>query len=69
MGSKQMRIYLDSNVFISLINKEMGFSLRGLFIEAENFFIKVAEKKMFLFCQICFLKKLNVFLFMKKILL
>jgi predicted nucleic acid-binding protein len=39
------RIYLDSNVFISLINKEFGFSLRSLFVEAENFFLRVAENK------------------------
>jgi predicted nucleic acid-binding protein len=32
------RIYLDSNVFISLFNKEIGFDCRGLFVEAEHFF-------------------------------
>jgi predicted nucleic acid-binding protein len=32
------RIYLDSNVFISLFNKEIGFGLRGLFVEADSFF-------------------------------
>jgi predicted nucleic acid-binding protein len=32
------RIYLDANVFISYIKREMGFNLRGLFIETERFF-------------------------------
>ena len=38
------RVYLDSNVFISFINQEIGSDLRPLFIEAEEFF-KTAERK------------------------
>lgn len=44
-GAKPKRIYLDSNVFISAINKELDFSVRGLFVESENFFLRVAERK------------------------
>ena len=38
------RIYLDSNVFISLFSKEIGRNLRGLFVEAEGFFKQVKQK-------------------------
>ncbi|MCR4336022.1 MAG: PIN domain-containing protein [archaeon] len=38
------RVYLDSNVFISLDNNEIGRKLRGLFIEAESFFEQVKKK-------------------------
>lgn len=31
------RIYLDSNVFISLVDREVGRNARGLFVEAELF--------------------------------
>jgi hypothetical protein len=40
MSSKPKKLYLDSNVFISLINKELDSSVRGLFVEAENFFFR-----------------------------
>ena len=40
-----MRIYLDSNVFISFILQEMGKGQRGLFIEAEQFFAKAASEQ------------------------
>lgn len=36
MSSK--RIYLDSNVVISMLKTEVGFNQRGLFVEAQNFF-------------------------------
>ena len=39
-----MRIYLDSNVFISMFNKELNGNLRGLFVEAEGFF-ELARRK------------------------
>ena len=32
-----MKIYLDSNVLISAFKIEIGFKLRGLFVEANNF--------------------------------
>ncbi len=38
------RIYLDSNVFISLFDKELGRNIRGLFVEAEWFFERVKQK-------------------------
>lgn len=37
------RVYLDSNVFISLIDREMDGQLRGLFVEAELFLEKVKK--------------------------
>ncbi|MEW6295000.1 MAG: type II toxin-antitoxin system VapC family toxin [Candidatus Diapherotrites archaeon] len=39
------RIYLDSNVFISFINKEIGRNVRGLFVEVKLFLEKVKEKE------------------------
>ncbi|MBM3282428.1 MAG: type II toxin-antitoxin system VapC family toxin [Candidatus Diapherotrites archaeon] len=39
------RIYLDANVFISYVKQEMGWDIRGLFIEAKEFLIRVKEKK------------------------
>ncbi|MCX6803515.1 MAG: type II toxin-antitoxin system VapC family toxin [Candidatus Diapherotrites archaeon] len=39
----QKKIYLDSNVFISLMKKEIGFGQRGLFVEAEQFFVRVKK--------------------------
>ena len=38
------RIYLDSNVFISLFNQEIGRHTRGLFVEAESFFEEVKKQ-------------------------
>jgi len=40
-----MRIYLDSNVFISMTNREIGRGLKGLFVESEAFFRKIKEEK------------------------
>ena len=37
------RVYLDSNVFISLIDREIGKGSRGLFVEAEQFLERVKE--------------------------
>jgi len=39
-----MRIYLDSNVFISLFETEVGRNVRGLFVEAEQFLERVKEQ-------------------------
>ncbi len=38
------RIYLDSNVFISLFGTELGRNMRGLFVEAEEFFERIKQK-------------------------
>jgi len=38
------RLYLDSNVFISLIKREVGRGSRGLFVEAESF-LEAAKKQ------------------------
>lgn len=34
---------MDSNVLISLLNREMGRGVRGLFVEAEAFFERIKE--------------------------
>ncbi|MFT4305147.1 MAG: type II toxin-antitoxin system VapC family toxin [Candidatus Woesearchaeota archaeon] len=39
-----MKIYLDTNVFISLINEEVGLNFRGLNIEARDFFERVSQR-------------------------
>jgi len=52
-------IYLDSNVFISSINKEIGYSLRGLFVEAEEFFFRISERKDILVLSGHFLNEVN----------
>jgi predicted nucleic acid-binding protein len=38
------RIYLDSNVFISVVNVEIGRRTRGLFVEAE-LFLNIVRKE------------------------
>lgn len=38
--SRMARIYLDANVFISIVKEEIGFSTRGLYIEATEFLIR-----------------------------
>ncbi len=38
------RIYLDSNVFISLVNEEINGRIRPLFIEARLFFNEVKKR-------------------------
>lgn len=38
------RIYLDSNVFISLIDREIDGGMRGLFVEVELFLERVKEE-------------------------
>jgi len=45
MEKRGKRVYLDSNVFISLFNEEIGAGLRGLFAEAESFFDRIKEDK------------------------
>ena len=45
MEKRCKRIYLDSNVFISLFNEEIGVQFRGLFAEAEAFFDRIKDGK------------------------
>ena len=40
-----MHIYLDSNVFISALNIEFGRQVRPLFLEAQQFFERIAQEK------------------------
>jgi predicted nucleic acid-binding protein len=46
-------------VFISLINKELDSSVRGLFVEAENFFFRVAERGDMLVLSNLFMKEVS----------
>ncbi len=40
-----LRVYLDSNVFISLLDREIGRHIRGLFVEAELFLEKAKKQR------------------------
>lgn len=40
-----MRVYIDSNVIISLFREEIGKDLRALYIDAESFFAKTVIVK------------------------
>jgi predicted nucleic acid-binding protein len=60
------RIYLDSNVFISLIDREIGKGSRGLFVEAEQFLERVKESSSMLVLSDWFFKEIHSFNFMKK---
>lgn len=70
------RIYLDSNVFISLFDREIGKGLRGLFVEAELFLEKVREQRWTLvlsdlfFIEVkkhCFLSVEEILAYLKKL--
>jgi len=70
-----MRIYLDSNVFISYIRNEIGKNFRPLFSEAENFFEWIKnEKHTLIFSNIfiyettkhCYLNKEEIIQFFKE---
>jgi hypothetical protein len=61
-----VRIYLDSNVFISLIDREVGKGSRGLFVEAEQFLERVKETGGVLVLSSWFFKEVHSFNFMEK---
>jgi len=60
------RIYLDSNVFISFINKEVGRDLRGLFIESKFFLEKVRVQKHILVLSDLFFKEVKKVCYLDK---
>ncbi len=71
-----MLLYLDSNVFISLMKREVGRNIRGLFVEAELFFDKVVQRGHIVALsdlffreveQICYLNKDEVLKYFQKI--
>ena len=71
-----MLVYLDSNVFISLIDRELGRNIRGLFVEAELFFDKAKKEGHVLVLsdwffkevkKICYLDKEEVLEYFEKI--
>jgi len=61
-----MRIYLDTNVFISLFQEEMGRGLRGLNIEARDFFERAKQRKDFICISSLFFQETKKVLFMDK---
>ena len=61
-----MRIYLDSNVFISLMNLEIGRGIRGLFVEAEAFFRKAKDEKHTLLLSNLFFREVENKIFLNK---
>jgi predicted nucleic acid-binding protein len=75
MNEQAFRIYLDSNVFISFFNEEIGRHLRPLFVEAEEFFKKAKDKNQVIVLselffeeveKLCFLDKNGVLEFLSK---
>src|SRR3989344_5944021 len=61
-----MRIYLDSNVFISLMNLEIGRGIRGLFVEAEAFFRKAKDERHTLLLSSLFFREVENKIFLNK---
>ncbi len=54
-----MRIYLDTNVFISLFKEEIGKNLRAFYLESEEFFSYVASTKTTLVLSELFFQETN----------
>ena len=61
-----MRIYLDSNVFISLMSLEIGRGIRGLFVEAEAFFRKAKDKRHTLLLSSLFFREVENKIYLNK---
>ncbi len=61
-----MRIYLDSNIFISYIREEIGRNFRNLAGEAEHFFNQVSEKQHTLIISDLFIQETKKHCFMNK---
>ncbi|HZX33836.1 MAG TPA: type II toxin-antitoxin system VapC family toxin [archaeon] len=61
-----MRVYLDSNVFISLFEREMGKNSRGLFVEAEMFLERVKNKGSVLVLSDWFFREVQKITFLSK---
>ncbi len=61
-----MKIYLDTNVFISLFQEEIGFGFRALHIEARDFFESAKKKEDIICISQLFLSEVHQILFMKK---
>ena len=54
-----MRLYLDSNVIISLFKEEIGHNLRPLYQEAESFLEKIKIEKDILIISTLAIKEIN----------
>jgi predicted nucleic acid-binding protein len=61
-----MHIYLDTNVFISLFQEEIGFKFRGLNIEARDFFERAAKRGDTICISSLFLDEVKKITFMDK---
>lgn len=60
------RVYLDSNVFISLIKMELGRNIRGLFIEVELFFESARKNQHTLVLSDWFFKEVKKFCYLEQ---
>jgi len=60
------RVYLDSNVFISLFNREVGRNVRGLFVEAESFIEQVKKQDSVLVLSKLFFEEVKVKCFFER---
>lgn len=66
MAVRVRRIYLDSNVFISLMGTELGMRLRGLFVEAELFLERVKRQGCTLVLSELFFREVAKFCYLSK---
>lgn len=66
MAGMQKRIYLDSNVFISLIKTEIDHNARGLFIEVELFLENVKKNRNTLVLSDWFFKEVKKFCYLEQ---
>lgn len=60
-----MRVYLDSNVFISLFEMEVGRNSRGLFVEAEMFVGEVKKENHVLVLSDLFFREVEKVIYLK----
>jgi predicted nucleic acid-binding protein len=61
-----MKIYLDTNMFISLVQEEIDSKHRGLFVEARDFFETAKKEKHPICISKLFLREVKKILFMNK---
>jgi predicted nucleic acid-binding protein len=61
-----MRLYLDSNVFISFIKKEVDFALNFRYVDSANFFALCAKEKHALILSDLFFKEVKKIIFSEK---
>ena len=60
------RLYLDTNVFISYVQREIGFGWRALFVETERFFIAVKKHDHVIILSPLFFREVEKITYMKE---